>query len=190
MEDWLTTQGAVEAAPELSVDTLWADWGTISGYEFARGMPWYGRNPVSRWVYAQTAIRPRLGSGTFTEVFCAGMRSSTQAYAAAMARRAEAHATMTEFFRHHRAWVLPVCPGPALRREQSGKTIDGISYTQWIGTTNAPTAVLGTPALTFPLAKPLPTAEIGPADPNNLPIGIQIHGPRFSDRALVRAFSA
>ncbi len=189
MEEWLATQSAVEATPDLAVDTLWADWGTISGYEFARGMPWYGRNPLSRWFYAQAAIRPRLGPGTFTEVFCAGMQASPQEYANAMSRRDHAHVTMTEFFRHYRAWVLPVCPGPALRRDQSGGTIDGIPYTQWIGTTNAPTALLGTPALTLPLTTAHPTAGSRPADPSDLPIGIQIHGPRFSDRALVRAFS-
>ena len=81
------------------------------------------------------------------------------------------------FFARHRAWALPVCGGPALPLTSSGRAIDGVPYATWIGAWNAPTALFGTPALTVPL----PTV--------GLPIGLQIHGPRYGDRALVREFS-
>lgn len=178
IEVWLARQGpVVESAPDVDLDQAYRDWGTIAGFEFARGLPWYGRPAPVRWAYARVAIAPRLGPGTFTDVFSAGMLASAADYEAALGRREALHAEVGRFLARHRAWALPVCPGSALRLDQSGRPVDGVPYTAWIGAWNAPTALFGTPALTVPL----PVA--------GLPIGVQVHGPRFSDRALVRAFA-
>lgn len=178
IERWLARfPEVVEAEPEVDLADCLRDWGTISGFEFARGMPWYARSRPIRWGYGKVAVEGRLGPGGFTSVFRAGMLASAADYAAAMARREGVHVAMAEFFARHSVWVLPVCPGPALRLSDSGRAVDGVRYVDWIGTWNAPTALMGTPALALPLAT------------TGLPIGVQVHGPRFSDRALVRRFT-
>ena len=163
MERWLDGRDVVEDAPAVDLAEAWRDWGTIAGFEFSRGLPWYGRNVAARWGYGQVAIRPRLGPGTFTEVFCAGMLASAADYDAAMVRREAVHAEMGRFFARRRAWALPVCPGSANRRDQCGRPIDGVPYTAWIGAWNAPTALFGTPALTVPLPVEGLPIEIGRA---------------------------
>lgn len=176
IERWLPA-GAMEAAPDVDLEQAFRDWGVISGFEFSRGMPWYGRPGLSRWIYGALLVQPRLGPGRFTTCFRAGLAATAADYEAAMARRDAVHAGLDAFFARYRAWALPITPGPALLRSQSGRAIDGVPYADHIGAWNAPTALFGTPALTIPLAT------------SGLPLGVQVHGPRFSDRALVRGFS-
>jgi amidase len=176
MEQWLANQDVEEATPDLDFAHLFRVWGTIAGYEFARGLPWYARNAPARWAYGKFSVAARLGEGPLTEYFCSGMSASEAHYQAALEQRTQAQVCISQFLKKYSAWVLPVCPGSAPARTASGKSIDGESYTRWHGTFNCPTAVLGTPALTLPLPV------------QGLPIGVQIHGPRFSDRSLVDRF--
>jgi amidase len=177
LERWLADRGAVEATPDVDFEALMDVWSTLVGFEMARGMPWYARNFPSRWLYGRFVIASRLGPGKMIDGLRQGLVASRRAYEAALARRAEAQARIDDFLSRHRAWALPVCPGSAPPLALSGKPIDGVAYTRWHGMLNCPTSVLGTPAL----ALPLPVK--GP------PIGLQLHGPRFSDRALVAAFT-
>ncbi len=177
LERWADGRAVVEAAPDVDPYEACRVWGIVCGFEFARGMPAFARHAPGRWIYGAAMIRPRLGPGLFTDAFVAGVHATPAEYATAMRRRAEVHAVVDAFFARHRAWALPVCGGPALPLTSSGRAIDGVPYATWIGAWNAPTALFGTPALTVPL----PTV--------GLPIGLQIHGPRYGDRALVRACS-
>jgi amidase len=177
MESWLAGQNAVEATPDLDFAELFRVWGTIAGFEFSRGLPWYARNTPIRWAWGKVSVGARLGNGPLTEFFSKGMLTSEQAYQRALESLEIAQKEIARFFERYSAWVLPVCPGSAPLLALEGKAIDGESYGRWHGTYNCPTAVLGTPALSLPLPV------------QGLPIGVQIHGPRFSDRALVAAFS-
>jgi amidase len=177
MERWLSERDSVEATPDLDFAALFRDWGTIAGFEFARGLPWFGRNTPVRWAYGRFAVQPRLGEGPLTTHFRAGLLASARDYESALGRRAQAQSILDTFLTRHRAWALPVCPGSATLRSLGGQPIDGLPYTAWHGTLNCPTAVLGTPAL----ALPLPVA--------GLPTGLQLHARRYADRALVRAFA-
>ena len=49
-------------------------------------------------------------------------------------------------------------------------------YTQYLGSYTVPTTMLGTPALAYPIG----------TDESKMPVSVQIHGPRFSDRCLVQ----
>jgi amidase len=178
MERWLADRGAVEAAPDVDADALFDDWGTLVGFEFARGMPWYARNTPTRWAYGLLAVRARLGAGPLTAAFRRGLVSSARAYEEALERLEAVRRHVDAFFERHRAWALPVCPGSATPLDRGGLPVDGVPYTRWHGLYNCPTAMFGTPALALPL----------PVE--GMPIGLQIHGPRFSDRALVAAFGA
>jgi amidase len=177
MERWLADRGAVEAAPEVDADELFRDWGMLVGFEFARGMPWYARSTPTRWAYGRFAVHPRLGAGPLTDSFRRGLVASARSYEAALERLAGARLVVDAFFERHRALVMPICPDSAPPLALAGRAIDGVSYSRWHGMFTCPTANFGTPALSIPL----------PVD--GMPIGLQIHGPRFSDRALVAAFS-
>ena len=50
-------------------------------------------------------------------------------------------------------------------------------YSTYLDSYLVPTTVLGTPVLTCPIG----------VDRDQMPVGAQIHGPRFSDRWLVQA---
>jgi Asp-tRNA(Asn)/Glu-tRNA(Gln) amidotransferase A subunit family amidase len=48
-------------------------------------------------------------------------------------------------------------------------------YTRYLGGYNVPTTVFGKPSLSYPIG----------GGENNLPVGVQIHAPRYSDIELV-----
>jgi Asp-tRNA(Asn)/Glu-tRNA(Gln) amidotransferase A subunit family amidase len=67
----------------------------------------------------------------------------------------------------------------AIRRGLSGRPLPSaggsVPYSRFLGTYLSPTAAAGTPALVVP-------AGFGD---DSLPVGVQVHGPRFADRWLV-----
>ncbi|MBU6161671.1 MAG: hypothetical protein KGO50_11155, partial [Myxococcales bacterium] len=164
MEEWLAGQHAVEATPDVDFAELYRVWGTIAGFEFSRGLPWYARNTPIRWAWGKMSVGARLGKGPLSESFSYGMLASANEYERALEVREQAQHAMSRFFESYSTWVLPVCPGSAPPLSQEGTSIQGESYSRWHGTFNCPTAVLGTPALSLPL----------PVD--GLPVGVQIHG--------------
>ena len=89
--------------------------------------------------------------------------------------------TVDRFFSEHALWILPVSPSAAIPRAWGGKTIrtaDGkFDYSTYLGSYLGPTTVLGTPALACPIG----------VEHDQMPVGVQIHGPRFSDRWLIQA---
>jgi Asp-tRNA(Asn)/Glu-tRNA(Gln) amidotransferase A subunit family amidase len=58
------------------------------------------------------------------------------------------------------------------------KTANGvIEYSKYLGSYIVPTTTLGTPVLTYPIG----------FDDAKMPVAVQIHAPRYSDRWLVKA---
>lgn len=172
------TVPVVEAAPDVDPDEAFAVWGTIAGFEYARGLPWFVRPAPVRAFHAWTGVELRLGRSAFTRYVREGMAATPARYEAALTRRAEVHEVVGAFFARHPLWVLPDAPASAPPLALSGKRIDGVPYAEWIGNWHAPTALYGTPAVSVPL----------PVD--GLPLGVQVHGPRFADRALLHAIDA
>ena len=179
----LETQGhiLVEAKPPLDFAGLYRDWGIIAGHEYVSAVPWIVRRTPLLALHAWWILDRRMGRGPFTTHFKHGLFASDAEYVAACARRSDILVTVDRFFSEHALWILPVSPSAAIPRAWSGKTIrtaaGEFNYSTYLGSYLVPTTVLGTPVLTCP---------IGP-DHDQMPVGVQIHGPRFSDRWLVRA---
>ena len=108
------------------------------------------------------------------------MLADDQQYESALRRQQQIFSEIGYFFFTHDLWILPVSPSVAILRSLSGKKIPTengeIEYLQYLGSYLGPTAMLGTPALAVPIGH----------DQSGLPIAVQIHGPRFSDRRLVQ----
>lgn len=179
IEAWLAPQAhVIEASPDIDWEDAFRDWGMIVGHELGRGLPGPARSLPVRWAYGALALRWRLGGGRLTRSLLAGLTAPISSYEAALERMERVRQVVDDFLRRHRAWVLPVASTAALRHAECGRVVDGMPYGDRLGAWQCPTALLGTPALTIPL----------PVE--GLPIGVQVHGPRFADRALVRAFGA
>lgn len=173
-----------EAAPELDWQSLERDFGMIGGHEFTALLPRLLRNGLVKRLYAHLALQSRLGAGPFLTHFRRGMLAGQAGYEAALQRREQMFSAVAEFFSRHDLWLLPVSPSAAIPRRLCGKKIPSehgeIEYLRYLGSYLGATAMLGTPVLTAPLGH----------DQDGLPVGIQMHGARFSDRRLVQAAGA
>lgn len=170
----------VEACPPFDFSALYRDWGLIAGHENVAAMPWIVRRTPLLALHNWWMLTRRFGRGPFPTHFKNGMRSSDADYADACARRATILETVDRFFSEYALWILPVSPSAAIPRSSCGKVIrtaqGDFDYSTYLGSYLGPTTVLGTPVLTCPIG----------VDHDQMPIGVQLHGPRFSDRWLVR----
>jgi Asp-tRNA(Asn)/Glu-tRNA(Gln) amidotransferase A subunit family amidase len=109
------------------------------------------------------------------------MLSTETEYQQACERRKAIFDVLNAFFRKYDFWILPVAPSSAIPRSMCGrkiKTANGlIEYSRYLGSYIVPTTTLGTPVLTYPIG----------FDDAKMPVAVQIHGPRYSDRWLVKA---
>lgn len=179
----LETQGhiLVEAKPPLDFAELYRDWGIISGHEYVAAVPWIVRRTSLLAFHAWWMLDRRMGRGPFTTHYKKGMFASDAEYADACARRSDVFETVDRFFSEHALWILPASPSAAIPRSRCGKMIQtshgNFDYSTYLGSYLVPGTVLGTPVLTCPIG----------VDHDQMPVGVQIHGPRFSDRWLVQA---
>ncbi len=171
----------IEAEPPVDFNGLYRDWGIIAGHEYVSALPKIVRRTPLLALHAWWMLSHRMGRGPFTVHFKNGMFASDTEYADACARRTAILEAVDRFFSEHALWILPVAPSAAIPRSWSGKTIhmaEGkFDYSTYLGSYLVPTTVLGTPVLTGPIG----------VDHDQMPVGVQIHGPRFSDRWLVQA---
>jgi amidase len=132
------------------------------------------RNRLTNYIHGKLQMR-RLGPGPLSPYFISGMLASKTEYEQAMKARDRARQSVDKFFELYDYWILPVAPASALKREQCGKSIKTdrglIEYTRYLGGYTVPTTDFGTPSLSFPIGN----------GENNLPVGVQIHGARYSD---------
>lgn len=166
------------ACPQDDPEDLFRTWGVISGYEYSHLVPRIIRNRFTNYIYGKLQMR-RLGPGPLSRYFISGMLASKDEYEQAMKTRERAHQAADKFFDRYDYWILPVAPASALKRDQCGKSIKTdrglIEYSRYLGGFTVPTTLFGTPSLSFPIGN----------GENNLPVGVQIHGARYSDRELV-----
>lgn len=167
------------AAPEVDMETAWRVWGAIAGYEMWSAVPSLLNNRVTRFLFDSYMLRYKLGNGPFRRWFTAGMASTRRDYEAALAQQSEILQTVDAFFERHALWLLPVCMGEAIRRQRRGSPImvgaRAVPYSAYLGAYTVPTTTFETPVLTLPIG-------FGAA---GMPIGVQVHGPRFADRQLL-----
>lgn len=167
------------AAPELDLEDAWRVWGTIAGYELWSGVPRLLNNPATRFLFQSYMLRYKLGDGPFTKWFSAGMAATQRSYEAALAQHKEILGTIDAFFQRYALWLLPVCMGEAIPVQRRGSPIEvagtAVPYSVYLGSYTVPTTTFGTPVLTMPIGFGLA----------GMPIGIQVHGPRFADRQLL-----
>jgi amidase len=167
------------AAPEVDMDAAWRVWGIIAGYELWSGVPALANNRFTRFLFESYMLRYKLGDGPATKWFSAGMSATRREYEDALAQQQQMLRSVDAFFARYALWLLPVCMGEAIPRQRRGTPIqvDGraVPYSMYLGAYTVPTTVLETPALTIPLGQ----------GRTGLPIGIQVHGPRFADRQLL-----
>jgi amidase len=179
----LATKGhsLAESQPALDFDGLYHDWGIIAGHEYSKLIPGTIRNAFTKRAWAWWILNRRLGSGPFTDHFKRGMLSTETDYQQACERRKTIFDVLDGFFRTYDFWILPVAPSSAIPRSMCGrriKTANGlIEYSRYLGSYIVPTTTLGTPVLTYPIG----------FDDAKMPVAVQIHGPRYSDRWLVKA---
>lgn len=167
------------AAPAVDTEAAWRLWGAIAGYELWSGIPWPANNRLSRYLFEAYMLRYKLGDGPFTKWFSAGLALSRRGYEDALAEQAEMIRTVDDFFQRYACWILPVAMGEAIPRQRRGDPIDvngtAVPYSHYLGAYTVPTTVFETPVLTIPIG----------LGRGNMPIGVQLHGPRFSDRHLL-----
>jgi len=165
--------------PPFDFEEGYAVWGLVAGYEMRQQFPALLRNRLAMRAFAAWFLSYRLGHGPLTTHFRRGLLASEAEYREALARRDALVQVVDAFLGQHDLWVLPASPGVAIRRQRPGRpirTADGpVPYSRFLGQYLCPTAVIGTPALVVPAG----FGECG------LPVGLQVHGPRFADRWLV-----
>jgi amidase len=166
------------ANPQADPEDLYRTLGTIAGYEYTSIVPRFLRWRLVNHICGKLQLR-RLGPGPFSRYFISGMLASKDEYQQAIKARECAHQAADKFFDQYDYWILPVAPASAIRRDQCGKPVKTerglIEYSRYLGGFTVPTTLFGTPSLSFPIGN----------GENNLPVGVQIHGARYSDRELV-----
>jgi amidase len=165
--------------PPFGFEDAYSLWGLVAGYEMKLQFPLPLRGRLGMRAFAAWFLNYRLGDGPLATHFRRGLLASEAEYRDGLARRDELVRTVDAFLGRHDLWVLPVSPGVAIRRQRPGRPIRGaggaVPYSRYLGQYLCPTAVIGTPSLVVP-------AGLGEG---GMPVGVQAHGPRFSDRWLV-----
>jgi amidase len=163
---------------DIDFDLAFALLGLIAGHEFQQVLPAFLKTYLGHKLFTGYLFGVKMGGGKFARWFSKGLRSSRSTYEAALEEKAALESQMDRFFREYDLWILPVSPSPAIRRQRFGfpLRLNGrrIPYASFLGSFLCPTVLAGTPALAFPIRSRSP-----------LPIGIQAHGPRGSDFALL-----
>lgn len=182
MDSWLDKLRScgvelVEASPELDFAALLQDWCLLVGYELAQSLP-PAPTPLKQAIMDAMVFK-RLGPGKLPPTLRQGMGLSKSAYLTLLARYRSAQNQTDVFFQNHDAWALPISPTAAVKLSDCGTMMQThlgeIPYADFLAGYLCPPVLMGTPAL----AAPIGTTATG------LPIGLQIHGPRFGDRALL-----
>lgn len=172
------------SGPEVPDEDAWRIWGTIAGRIMWGGMPRPLQAGFLRSLFHSYMLRRNLGNGPFTHWFTVGMDATEAQYQAAIAERQTLLRTVDSYFSTHDLWIQPVSMGEAIRRQPRGDDllVEGrpVPYSRYLGAYTVPTTAYGTPVLTAP---------IGFAD-SGMPIGVQIHAARFSDRRLLELAEA
>jgi amidase len=169
----------VEHPGPFDAEEALALWGAIQGFELRAAYPWPTRNLLGRRVVRHLYLPRRFGASTFVRELGRGFDSSFAAYVRAQERRDQLIDATDRFFERFDAWITPAAPGPAFayRSPREPIPVDDrrVAYGDFVSSYQCSTAVTRHPIVAMPAGR----ARDG------LPIGLQVHGPRGGDFALL-----
>lgn len=108
-----------------------------------------------------------------------GVRLSNAGYAKAIDVKDKFSDTYHTFLTKYDIWITPVCAIEAFKHQKAGKPFiisdKEVPYTKAISSFTFTTAFSGHPIVVIPIGK----------KKNGLPVGVQIHGKRWTDKRLL-----
>ncbi len=165
--------------PEVDLEECLESWGNIGGFEFKKTLPQILRIPPFSTLLLLYFDQWRFGGGPLATYHIKGFYSSDHDHQRALEILSEIRRIVSNFFRQFDVWILPILPIPAFERTNLNRffKIHGERkiYSNFLGTFNCTTTVMGTPGLAIP---------IGFSE--GMPIGIQVHSRAFSDFWLLK----
>lgn len=168
----------IEAQPPIDFEALNHAFGEVVGYQY--------QQMFSRWIPAllkqqalDQVLFKKVGPGWMRDGLLRGLVSREAEFLQALALARSAQQEMDRFFKDVDLWMLPVSASATRLRSESGTRMQThageVTYSDFVGSYLCCTSMLGTPAVTLPMGR----------DEKQLPLGMQIHGPRFADRQVL-----
>lgn len=154
-------------------------WGVVHGFEFTAGLPFgLGTNPLKK-LFRLGLARLAFGPGAYTDALTRGYSAGVPEYLQGVSDRNRLVRVVQQFFRNWDVWMCPVAGVTAFPHCPTGEdlSVDGtdVPYSAPLGLYNTGMALAGTPCVVLPIG----------TDDAGMPIGVQIHAPRWSDRRLL-----
>lgn len=149
--------------------------GKILGFENCMNAP---QLPLTAWgMYA--FIRFKYRDHAWAKSMFSGINLSPTNYAKAIDFKRSFSAIYQRFFDQYDVWITPVCAIEAFKHQRAGIPFminnQKTPYTKAIGSFTFTTALSGHPILVIPIGR----------KKNGMPVGVQIHAPKWSDNRLV-----
>lgn len=164
------------APPEIDFREAFELWGRIAGFDIIAGLPAPFRPYPMRFLLRFGLVRAIFGSGLLARGFSRGLASTPDSYFKALTARDDLMGSMERFFESVDLWITPASPGEAIPHQKVGRAIHGIPYADYLGGYLCGMGTLGHPIVTLPLG----------LSRSGMPVGAQLHGPRFGDFRLLR----
>jgi amidase len=165
--------------PPINIDEALTTWGHIQGFELSAGMPAPLRFPPFKQALWHGFVRSQYGF--LAGPLARGAQLSPRGYFTALDRKEQLARTVDRFLGDWDLWLTPVASIPAFEHCSTGSdlAIEGVSvpYALPFAAYNCATALPGHPILSLPAGR----------STEGLPIGLQVHGRRGRDRALLAA---
>lgn len=181
LKNTLTLQGheVTESSPKnIDFEKAYETHGTMAGHELKSVLPGFFKTWVGHHLFTGYLFYLKLGKGPFTQWMKKGLTCSKSDYEMALNEKEKMSREMDSFFENYDLWMMPVSPSKAIPRQRWGFPIfhqgKSIPYSKFLGANLVPTAVFGTPVLTFPIQSR-----------SKMPIGIQAHSKRGADFHLL-----
>lgn len=150
-------------------------WSEILGFETGVNNP---RVPLLG-TFMYFFIRIRYKDPLWAKGMALGQRLSNVQYAKAIDYKDEISGVYEDFLTENDIWITPVCAFEAYKHQRAGKpfVVNGkkVGYTKAIASFNYTSALSGHPIAVIPIGK----------KKNGMPVGIQIHARRWSDKRLL-----
>ncbi|AFY55473.1 amidase, Asp-tRNAAsn/Glu-tRNAGln amidotransferase A subunit [Rivularia sp. PCC 7116] len=164
---------------EFDFDEALQVWGHIQGFELSPVLPGLIKNTPLRKILPYFYWRYFFDDSPVSTSLAQGMGLSANGYFQALTKRDYLISTMEKFLTDWDLWLCPVSPTPAFshRRRATPFEIEGktVPYSLAIAMYNNTTTVAANPIVTLPIGK----------SQEGLPIGVQVHGKRWSDKRLL-----
>lgn len=154
-------------------------WGYIQGFELSPVLPGLIKNTPLRKILPYFYWRYSFDNSPVSSNLAKGMGLDASGYFQALTKRDNLISKMDKFLTDWDIWLCPVSPTPAFTHRPRSKPfeIEGktVPYSLAIAMYNNTTTVAANPVVSLPMGK----------SNQGLPIGVQIHAKRWSDKRLL-----